>query len=102
MIDPHRIRSAGEYVEWLRQQVHEKQLPASARIRAAGGCFALAQEHHHAIVFLVEHHLLGSAFALVRIAFEAYVRGAWLSLCAADKFVDAFLRGEEPPKSMSS
>jgi len=98
MIDAMHIRRAGEYVEWLRQQVHEMDVPASTRIRAAGGCLALAQEHHHSIVFLIENCLYGSAFALVRIAFDAYVRGVWLSLCAADSVADGFMHGQEPPK----
>lgn len=98
MLTAAEIRSAGEYVEWLRQQVHEMQVPANIRVRAAGGCLALAQEHHHAIVFLVEHELYGSAFALVRLAFEAYVRGKWLALCATDTAVQDFLAGREPPK----
>ncbi len=98
MVSEAEIRRAGEYVEWLRQQVHEKQLPATVRVRAAGACLALAQEHHHSIVFLVEHELYGSAFALVRLAFEAYVRGEWLALCASDAAVKEFLAGQEPPK----
>jgi hypothetical protein len=98
MVSAVQIQSAGEYVEWLRQQVDEKQVPATTRVRAAGACLALAQEHHHSIVFLVEHKLYGSAFALVRLAFEAYVRGEWLALCATDASVQSFLTGQEPPK----
>lgn len=98
MVSGAEIRGTSEFVEWLRQQVHEKQLPATVRVRAAGGCLALAQEHHHSIVFLVEHKLYGSAFALVRLAFEAYVRGEWLALCASDTAVENFVAGKEPPK----
>jgi hypothetical protein len=98
MVSSTQIQSAGEYVEWLRQQVHEKQVPATTRVRAAGACLALAQEHHHSIVFLVDHQLYGSAFALVRLAFEAYVRGEWLALCATDASLQSFLAGQEPPK----
>ncbi|MEJ2684558.1 MAG: hypothetical protein P8Z71_09205 [Candidatus Sulfobium sp.] len=59
---------------------------------------AIAQEHHHAIVVLIGKKLFASAFSLVRLAFEAYVRGEWLSLCANDVIVESFLRGKEPPK----
>ena len=98
MVSGAEIRGTSEFVEWLRQQVHEKQLPATVRVRAAGGCLALAQEHHHSIVFLVAHKLYGSAFALVRLAFEAYVRGGWLALCASDTAVENFVAGKEAPK----
>jgi hypothetical protein len=98
MVTSSQIQSAGEYVEWLRQQVHDRQVPATRRVRAAGACLALAQEHHHSIVFLIENQLYGSAFALARPAFEAYVRSVWLTLCAAEDGVERFLSGEEPPK----
>lgn len=88
----------GEYVEWLRLLVHEKRLVSSKRARVALGCFALAQEHHHAIVLLTEHRLFGAAFALVRVGFEAYIRGEWLSRCATDEEIARFIRAEEPPK----
>lgn len=98
MVTEARIREAGEFVEWLRQCVHESSLPASNRIRAAASCFAIAQEHHHSIVFLVEYRLYASSFSLLRAAFEAYVRGLWLSHCAKESQVRQFLRGREPPK----
>ncbi|HYW57724.1 MAG TPA: hypothetical protein VE934_12230 [Polaromonas sp.] len=49
-------------------------------------------------MILLDHDRLASAFSLVRVAFEAYVRGEWLALCAADFEVDAFLDGVEPPR----
>jgi hypothetical protein len=67
-------------------------------VRAAGSCFAIAQEHHHAIVRLIEWRLFAAAFSLVRVEFEAYVRGEWLSQCASDGLVEAFIGGKEPPR----
>ena len=93
-----RSRTAGEYVEWLRIAVHDKQLPKSDRVRAAGPCFGIAQDHHHAIVLLIEHRLFASSFALLRVAFEAYVRGEWLAVCANDIQLLSFLNDNEPPK----
>ncbi|MGE3777265.1 MAG: hypothetical protein AB7F89_08785 [Pirellulaceae bacterium] len=86
----------GEYVEWLRQQVHEKDIPSSNRSRAAAACFALAQEHHHSIVLLSEHGLYGSAFSLLRVAFEAYVRGEWLVHGASEEELAGFLQTAKP------
>ena len=95
---PAKVASAAQYVEWLRVQVHEKAVPSTHKIRASAACFALAQEHHHSIVLLIEHALCGSAFSLLRVGFEAYVRGEWLANCATGKQVGRFLRGQEPPK----
>lgn len=92
------MRDAGEYVDWLRLAVHEKILPGSNRARAAGSCFAIAQDHHHAIVLLVEHCLYASAFSLLRSSFEAYVRGQWLAHCATDEQIEKYLKGCSPPK----
>lgn len=98
MLSRAEIDAANEYGEALRVTVHERTLPANERVRAAAGCFAIAQDIHHAIVKLVESRLYAGAFSLVRVAFEAYVRGEWLSLCAKDNQVHRFLRGAEPPK----
>lgn len=98
MIAIKRIEDAGEYVEWLRLSIHEKPIPCSNRNRAAGSCCAIAQDHHHSIVLLIEHCLYASSFSLLRSGFEAYVRGQWLALCATDAQVEKYLRGWEPPK----
>ena len=98
MLTDEEIRRAGEYVEELRLSVHELSVPNNNRTRAAGSCFAIAQEHHHAIIRLCEWKLFAAVFALIRIEFEAYVRGEWLSQCASDPVVAAFLQSKEPPK----
>ena len=97
MLSTARLQAAGEYVEWLRLAVHEKALPASNRVRSGASCLAISQEHHHLIVVLTEHELYASSFALLRVAFEAYVRGMWLVLCASETQVGQFLNGEERP-----
>ena len=93
-----RLKSAGAYVEWLRLAIHERRVPATLRARAALSCFAICQEHHHAIVVLIEGRLFAASFVLLRAAFEALVRGEWLALCATDQQVEKFLRGKEPRK----
>jgi hypothetical protein len=54
-------------------------------------------EHHHAVVLLLRERLNGSAFALVRGEYEAYVRGLWLAHCATEQELSAFIGGAEPP-----
>lgn len=84
-------------VEDLRAMVHEIDIPDNSRTRVAGACFAIAQEHHQAIVRLIEWKLYAAAFALLRLEFEAYVRGEWFSSCAKDTEIEAFLNDKEPP-----
>ncbi len=98
MLTDNEITRAGSYVEELRVSVHNMDVPSDSRTRAAGSCFAIAQEHHHAIVRLIEWKLFAAAFALIRVEFEAYIRGEWLSQCASDSVIDAFLKNKEPPR----
>lgn len=98
MLTDKQLDDANVYGEWLRLAVHDRALPATDRVRAAASCLSIAQDHHHAIVVLLDARLYASCFALVRVAFEAYVRGEWLSLCATESQVRKFLRNREPPK----
>lgn len=98
MLSDKQLNAANAYGEWLRLAIHERELPSNSRVRASAGCLAIAQDHHHAIVVLLDAKLYASTFALVRVAFEAYVRGEWLALCATDTEVRKFLNGKEPAK----
>lgn len=98
MLTDEEFSRAASYVEELRLCIHGLDVPSNNRVRAAGSCFAIAQEHHHAIVRLIEWRLFAAAFSLVRVEFEAYVRGEWLSQCASDGLVEAFIQGKEPPR----
>ncbi|RFC35669.1 MAG: hypothetical protein DID92_2727744053 [Candidatus Nitrotoga sp. SPKER] len=98
MLTTNEISRATNYVEELRIFTHGLKIPSDDKIRAAASCFAIAQDHHQAIVRLIEYQLFASVFSLVRIEFEAYIRGEWLSQCASDKLVIAFLKGIEPPR----
>lgn len=93
-----RIRTAAEYVEWLRQSLQDRELPSDDRGRAAAACFAIVQDHHHAITVLQQQRLYASGFALLRVAFEAYVRGEWLANCATEVEIRCFIQGKEPPR----
>lgn len=54
------------------------------------GCLSVSLEHHKSIVLTTTAGYFSSAFALVRLQFEAYIRGAWTSYCATDKEVDTY------------
>jgi len=97
-VPPDRLDSAIQFVELLRAAVHEHEVPANIRNRAAGSCLAISREHHKGIVLLIEHQIFAPAFALLRVEFEAYVRGEWLALCATDDEVSTFVNGGRPPE----
>jgi hypothetical protein len=56
------------------------------------GCFDLAIEHHAAMCILCNGQLFGSMLGLLRVGFEAYVRGVYLRYCASEKELDMFER----------
>lgn len=68
------------------------------RLRVAVALLHLSLEHQTGIHSLVNLGVIGSAFALLRPQFEAYVRGVWYHRCATDTQVSLFIDGEQPPK----
>lgn len=92
-LDPGAV----DYLNWLGSAISECEMPGSLRVRVAASCLAIAQDHHHAIVALLDHKIYSSSFALLRCQFEAYVRGEWLCLCATDAEVSDFADGGQPP-----
>ena len=79
-----RVATARSYARWISERLQEISLPGDSRTRAAAARFAIAQDHHESVALLVSEQLCASAFALVRIGTEAYVRGQWVRLCASD------------------
>ena len=79
-----------ELIAWIDQHFKGIELPADRRSRMAAGCFDVALEHQAAIAVLCSGGLFGSLFSLVRVLFEAYVRGEWLLRCATDVELDLF------------
>ena len=75
------------------------QLPNSKRLQLASACWHVTIEHSMAILELVHATLHGSALALVRSMYEAYIRGMWLMYVATDEDIDRAGRDKFPPNS---
>ena len=84
------IQQSEQLIRWLDSSIDGLEVPSEDRMRLAAGCLATALEHQKAIVLLTANSLSGSAAALVRLLFEAYVRGVWLMYSASDKEVEKF------------
>ena len=84
-------RSEG-LIQWIDSKINGLEIPSDDRTRLAAGCHDMAMEHHKSIVLLVSNSLYGSAFSLVRLIYETYVRGVWLYRCANDREVEKFKR----------
>lgn len=100
MLTVARIESAEQFGGALNQLVNEVEMHQTERNRAAGASFGIAQDHHHAIVFLIKNTFYSSGCALLRCLIEAYLRGLWLKHCATDAQVANTFAGADPPKTM--
>ncbi len=60
-------------------------------------CFDLVVEHHAAVISLCKTQLYGAAFALLRVEFEALVRGLWLKHVASSKEINRFKKDKVDP-----
>ncbi len=90
--------------KWLNEcnsHINGMALGDSAKNRVSGALLHLALEHHGAIQILVTckpYPHYGSAAALLRPQFEAYIRGVWYHRRASKQDLEKFVNGDEPPK----
>lgn len=103
-LDNMRIQNlttkSNELIQWLDEHIYDFNLieDAHSRSRLAVSCFYVALEHQRAIVLLISHNLHGSARALVRILFDAFIRGLWLFRCASDDDLEYFKKEDDLKK----
>jgi hypothetical protein len=88
------IRSLQQLTLDIDAALRGRYLPATPRDRLAFGCLDLAVEHQSGIAVLADQPLWGPTFALLRIQFEAFIRGVWLARCAADDQLAWFVDGK--------
>ena len=94
-----RIDQSEELIRWLDRLIETLSVPTNDRAVIVAACQDVALEHHKSIVLTTREQFHGSAFALVRIEFEAYVRGQWLRYCASDDEVATFKERDKLDKT---
>ncbi len=82
---------------WIAERQDNIKIPKQRSLLVPGLLFDLAIEHHVGIVHLALAQINGPAFALLRAAIEALVRGAWLQRCATPEQLEAFVAKETLP-----
>ena len=92
------INQSGQWMVCSSNLADGLDISSAAQCRVAAALFHLCTEHQQAVHTLTNHGLIGSAFALLRPQFEAYVRGVWYHRCANDDQLNAFIKGAEPPR----
>lgn len=93
-----RVQRALEWADhvrrWNEEQLYGLILHGPEPDHMAVVAFAVVHEHQSSAMLLVKHGLLGSATALMRPAFEAFVRGLWLQW-ADDQELARFQKGHD-------
>lgn len=104
---PHDLRDqfiakSDELSHWLHKHAATCKIRDKPKCRLASRAFFAALDHHRSIVFLASHDYWASASALVRVMFEAYVRGLWIRFGAASLDLHAFVTTDMFEKSCGS
>ncbi|WP_176042768.1 DUF6988 family protein [Burkholderia stabilis] len=92
------VKRSNAWMDACAKLVNGVEFKTTLRARVAVALHHLSIEHHLAGHVLVENDVRGSAFALYRPQFEAYVRANWYFDCASDEELEKFVQGGEPPK----
>jgi hypothetical protein len=87
-----------ELSRWIAEEIDGLESIHTLRRRLAGASFSIALDHHAAIGILLHNNRAAPAFALLRVLFEAYVRGRWLAECASEGDLTRVSAGEPLPK----
>lgn len=98
MVITLNILESQKWIELSSLAMDGVDFPSSNRANISVSLLHLSMGHQRGIHTLVDKGIDGSAFALLRPQFEAYVRGLWFSRCSKDTDVSNFISGKEPPK----
>lgn len=85
---------------WIMANLDGLEISKNRRILLSASCLDIVIEHHIGICTLLKSKLNGSAFALVRPLFEAFVRGVWLRRCATEVEIDRY-SSDRPTKGFN-
>jgi hypothetical protein len=95
------ISTSAKWLDECSSRIDGAVLDNCTRNRVSAALLHLALEHHGAIQVLVSYTpsaLNGSAAALLRPQFEAYIRGVWFHRCASENDIERYIGGAEPPR----
>lgn len=84
------IAKGFDLYNWMTPRLDGLEIKKGKRVLLSVGCLDQAIEHHLAICCLLKSKVNGSAFALVRLIFESFVRGVWLKNCASEAQLSQF------------
>ena len=86
------LSKAFELSVFLSIKVNEVTGGGNLRARVAAPFFLITLDHYDAILTLLSRNpkICSSAFSLMRLVFETYIRGEWLMYCASSRQIENF------------
>ena len=93
LLDDITARGA-EVRERLRQLLHRHEYPQDTRTFLLRAYVDVVLEHHDAIWLLAKCRLNGSAFAMVRLVYDAMLRTFWINKVATEQQIEQATRDE--------
>lgn len=91
------LKSSEALITWMMNRIDNLEVPGHLSAKVPALLFDLALEHHFAVFRLTDSRMYGSAFALVRVEFEALIRAAWLQLRATPEQLKKVMKTDEYP-----
>ena len=64
-------------------------------VKCSGTLLAITLDHAQGIKFCLNNKSYPSAFSLLRVLFESYIRGMWLGKCANTKQLDEYINNDK-------
>jgi len=84
------LQQSVDVAHWINDNFSHIALPGEGREQMAYACWDAALEHYDSIVRLAYWERYGTILALLRVLFEALIRGCWFAQCATDDQLGQF------------
>ncbi len=92
------LNMASQFMRVLDEKMNGLIIGDRVGSKVSGALLHLSLEHFGAIVVLLSNNLNGSAAALLRLQYEALIRGLYFQQCASESDAMDFLDGNKPPQ----
>jgi hypothetical protein len=92
------LEKSARFIKAIGDMSSELTYQATKRLNVSSALFQISLEHFAAIRKLIDSSIIGSASALLRPQYEAYIRATWMARCATDDQFDSFCGGRQPPR----
>ncbi|MCI5136894.1 MAG: hypothetical protein D3922_00425 [Candidatus Electrothrix sp. AR1] len=88
----YEIKQSEKLIRFFDSKIKDSKFKADGKKEIVIACLDVALEHQKAIILLIAKKHFGSASALMRVLFEAWIRALWLNHCATKEEIEKFMK----------